>query len=385
MISTKGAIRKTTFKMLNICFLANCIILLMLDGAHLAVSSTATSTEKDLLNYSDYCVVNDSTIRKITGDGGLLIIVNDTGDWLVVTDGTDLFMCPTNGSNCNDNVYKPNIAIYAVQTSMYCINFLLATGTICLHFYFKELQTVFGVLVTSFCIILNVDHIVTMVHNRYQYTHKVNGDGGICATLIYVRGVLTFLYHTAKFTIFFHFTYLMYRSYRAKSDGSKVDKKLICKYSILIISLTTLYTLIAIPYDLAAPRGAFKTEGGYCAIDFLDDSLSAIVFVVEICLVSIVEIITFGIGITFYFLISKRCCELRSSDIRVCVILVSTAGLNRILFIVCYLVSDLQDAAYVVSSVATFVEQSVLLFTFLTSKKVKAAISSITSYSISYL
>ena len=366
--------------MLNFCCLANCIILLMLHDV-CALSSTAMNTEKELPNHSDYCVVNDSTIRKMTG-GGLMTILNFTLDWLVVTDGVDLFMLPTNGSECDD-VYKPNIAIYAVQTSLYGINFILATGTICLHFYFKELQTVFGVLVTSFCFILNVDHIITMVHNRYQYMHKVNDDGGICATLIYMRGVMTFLYHTAKFTILFHFTYLMYRSYRAKSDGSKLNKKLICKYSIFIVSLTTVYTLIAVPYDLAAPRGAFVTEDGYCAINFLDDGLSAIIFIVEICLISLVELITFGIGITLYFLISKRCCELKSSDIRVCFILVSTAGLNRILFIVCYSMSDLRDVSYVASSVATFVEQSVLWITFLTSKKVKAAISSMTLYSFS--
>jgi len=354
----------------------------MLDDAHL-VSSTAINTEKELLNHSDYCVVNDSTIRKMTGGGSLMIINNNTGDWLVVTNGIDVFMLPTNVSDCDENVYMPNIAIYAVQTSMYSINFLLATGTISLHFYFKELRTVFGILVTSFCFILNVDHIITMVHNRYQYTHKVNDDGGICATLIYMRGVMTFLYHTAKFTILFHFTYLMYRSYRAKSDGSKFNKRLICKYSILIISVTTIYTLIAVPYDLAASRGAFITEGGYCAIDFLDDGLSAVIFIIEICFISIVELITFGIGITFYFLINKRCCGLKSSDIRVCFILVSTAGLNRISFIILYSVSDLQDVAHVVSSIATFLEQSVLFLTFLTSKKVKAAINSITLYTIS--
>jgi len=280
---------------------------------------------KEMFNHSEYCIDNESTIKKKTG-GDLMMILNDTEDWLVVTNGSNLFMFPTNNTKgCEESVYRPNIVIYAVQTSMYSINFILATCTICLHLYFKELQTVFGVLVTTFCFILNVDHIVTMVHNRYQYTHQVNDDGDICATVIYIRGVMTFLYHTSKFTILFHFTYLMYRSYRAKSDGSKLDKKLICKYFTFIASLTTVYSLIVIPYDLAASRGAFETKGRYCSIDFLDEDLSAIIFIVQICFISLIELTTFGIGLTFYFLINKRCCELKSSDIRVCIILASTA------------------------------------------------------------
>ena len=366
-----------------ICWFASSILLLTIYNVH-AVYGNEIITTMELLNHSEYCVANDSVIRRRVGDD-MMMVLNDTGDWLVVTNGSNLFVFPSNGTaDCEESVYRPNIVIYAVQTSMYSINFILATCTICLHLYFKELQTVFGVLVTSFCFILNVDHVITMVHNRYQYTHQVNNGGDICATLIYMRGVMTFLYHTAKFTILFHFTYLMYKSYRARSGGSKLDKKLICKYFIFIVSLTTVYTLIAVPYDLAAPRGAFETEGSYCSIDFLDSDLSAIIFIVEICLISIVELATFGIGIALYFLINKRCCELKSSDIRVCVILVSTAGLNRIAFII-FLessVSYLKNVAYIVSSIATFVEQSALLIIFLTSKKVKSAISSITLHSI---
>jgi len=77
----------------------------------------------ELLNNSECCIFNDSSIIKKV-DGTLLDIVNDTGDWLLSTDGTTLFMCPKNESYCEDDDYKPDIVLYAIQTSFYCMNFL---------------------------------------------------------------------------------------------------------------------------------------------------------------------------------------------------------------------------------------------------------------------
>ena len=119
-------------------------------------------------------------------------------------------MCPTNGSHCENDDYKPDIVLYAVQTSIYCINFLFASCTIALHLYFKDLRTVFGVLITMFCY---VNQIIKLIHNRYQYTHKMDKNA-VCATFVYLREIVNFLDHSIKFTILFHFTYLMYNSYR---------------------------------------------------------------------------------------------------------------------------------------------------------------------------
>ena len=336
----------------------------------------------ELLNHSEYCSVNDSAIRNKVNRNELFTIINNTEDWLVATNDITKFVIPaTNISDCEDDVYNPDIVIYAVQTSIYSINFLSATCTIALHLYFKELRTVFGVLITMFCFVLNVDHIVTFVHNRYQFTNKVN-NGDICATFIYIRGILTFLYHSIKFTILFHFAYLMYNSYRIKSDGKRFNKKLMSKYIIFIISLTTIYTVVVVPYDLTVTRDAFDTEDGYCTINFLDDGTAVIIFIVQLSMIFVIELITFGIGILFYFLVSKRFCELKSSDIRVCFILVSTAGLNTLFFLVSYSLSGgSSDITFLASSIGTFVEQSILLIIFLTSKKVKSAISSMVTTS----
>ena len=67
-----------------------------------------------------------------------LHIVDDTGDWLVVSNGTDLLLLSLNISDCEDS-YNPDIAIYILKTLVNCFNVLLATCIIVLHLCIKEL------------------------------------------------------------------------------------------------------------------------------------------------------------------------------------------------------------------------------------------------------
>jgi len=326
----------------------------------------------EILNESEYCILNESAIKKV--DGVLLDIVNSSKDWLLSTDGTILFVCPINGSYCEDDDYKPDIVLYAVQTAIYCINFLFASCTIALHVYFKELRTVFGVLVIMFCSFINLDHLVAFIHNKYQFTHTID-ETAVCATLVYLRGIMNFLDHTIKCTLLIHFTYLMYNIYRARPAGPRLDKVLMCKYAILICLLTTVLSLTVIPYDIVAGRNAFKTEGGYCAISFLDGT-TATIFIAQLGFLTFMELTTFGAGMMFYFLVSKRCCEFKSSDIRVIFVLVSTAGISRLSFLTSYALSSSTGYAFLASSVATTLEQVILFAIFLTSTKVKSALNS---------
>ena len=350
------------------------LLLLLLTALIVNCIEAVNNEEMELLSHSECCVFNESIIKKV--DGTLLDIINDTGDWLLSTNGTTLFACPINGSRCeDDHDYKPDIVLYAVQTPIYCISFFFASCTIALHLYFKELQTVFGVLIIMFCLSHNINGIITFIHNRFQYTHTID-NSAVCAMFVYLRGVMGFAEHSIKFTILLHFTSLMYNSYMSRSDGPRFDKALICKYLVFICSLTTVYTLVVIPYDVGVSKNAFKTVGRYCGIIFVDGT-AVIIFIVQLALLSVVEMATFGIGMLFYSLISKRCCKFKRSDIRVSFILVATARTHRILFLVIYASSNLSSYAFLASSVATSLEHSILFTIFLTSKKVKSSLSSI--------
>jgi len=338
-------------------------------------TEVANNTQVELLNQSDYCYVNNSTVRK-NYDGTKLAIVNDTGDWLVVSDGGELegklFLLPTNISDCIDDVYSPDIFIYAVQTVINCITFLLASGTIFLHLYFKRLQTVFGILITILCFFVAMGYVVIFVHNRYQYAHKVNDSSGVCAMLMYIRGAFIFLYHSTVVTVFYHFTNLMYNTYKVRSVPCKFDAKLLCKYVTFIVSLTVVCALLIVPYDLSVTRNAFATADGYCEIEFGDHiTESFYIYITLLSLIIAAQMITFSLGLILYLLSSKNFCEFKT--IRVCLALISTSGLNSVLFLMSYSLSGSTHIPNLLSSVATVMEQFVLLMIFCTSVRIKSA------------
>ena len=354
--------------------LVTIVNLLLLDSVHSVWSTEMINTNNvTLLNQLEYCIVNDSAIRKKTGDD-LLIIINDTGGWLVVTNGSDLFMFPLNGSDCENVAYNPDIVLYAVQTSIHAIVFLVATCIIILHLHFKELQTVFGILTLLFCFFLNVHNLVTFVHNRYQFTHKVDDSGTVCAVLFYMRGILNFFVQFTRLTILFQFAYLMYNAYRVKSDRFDIDNKLILKYVTFITSITMVYSVMTLSYDLMDTRTAFSTENGYCATEFDSNIGISILVVTQLASVSAMQIIVFFIGMMLYFWVNKRCCEFRSTDTRTCLTLGSTSGLDTLLFLGVQLTDSGSDIAFLSSSIGTCIQMPILLIIFLTSKKVKTAI-----------
>jgi len=339
------------------------------------MTNNNTVSEKEVLNPSEYCVLNDSNIRKKVGDG-LLNIVNDTGVWLVVTDGSDLFVFPINGSDCEDDVNNPNIVIYAIQTSIYSVIILLAACIIALHLYVKELQTVFGIQIILFCFFLSMGNMVTFVRNRYQFTHKVNDSGEVCAVLIYIEGVFTLLSQFTRLTILFQFAHLMHKSYKVRPERLDNKSKLIFKYIIFIISMTIIYVVTAIACDLAVTRSAFTTENGYCATEFSEDA-SVILFFVQLASILAMQVSVFITGMVLYYLVNKRCCEFKSNDARVFLALGSTTGLSIFLFLVIQFIDNGNHGiAFLSNSIGTCIQMSILLIIFLSSMKVKTAISS---------
>jgi len=364
--------------MVKLSLLATMVSLLLLLGIHSVLSigeiNNNTASDKELLNQLEYCVLNDSAIRRRTGDD-LLIIVNDTGDWLLVTNGSYMFMFPSNGSGCEDDTYNPDIIVYAIQTSIYTIIFLMAACIIGLHLYVKELQTVFGILTILFCFTFNLENIIAFVHNRYQFTHEVN-TGAVCAAFIYIRGILNFLSQFTRLTVLFQFTYLMYNAYRVRSTILSTDKNLVLKYVIFIISMTTIYSVMGMSFDLAGPRTAFSKDSGHCAIEFHIEDASFAILIIQLATIFVMQVVVFAIGMVLYYLVNKRCCDFKSSDTRVYLTLGSTTGLNTFLFLVVVLTDGGSDIALVSSSIGTCIQMSILLIILLTSMKVKTAISS---------
>jgi len=350
--------------MLRYFLLVVCIDWLGTDGICLAWEKMdINTTETILANTSDCCFINSSMVRN--SDNIQLIIVDQVDDYLVVTDGTDLFRIPKDTLDCKDKACGPKTEIiYAIQTTINCIVVLLAASIIALHLFSKDLRTEFGILVVLFCSDLLVSYVVSFLYNRYQFTHKVGDSGTACAILVYVRTTFVFIYHSTVVTIFFHFAYLMYNAYKLRTVGPNLNTNLICKYITFIITLTTIYMSILIPYDVMVSRNAFTVEGGYCSTEFGDKTKGSWLALIALLLIIIfVQMLLFGIGVVLYFLISRNTCEFRTIDVGVCLLLVSTSGLGAVMFVISYFFESSKSTCvpFLLTSVGTLVQELILL------------------------
>jgi len=323
----------------------------------------SNTTEIMTVNSSDYCFVDNSTVRRYS-DNVHLTVFYDYDDYLVATDGTEYFGIPNNVSHCNNDFCSPRLVIYSIQTTLNCIIVLLVMSNITLHLYFKRLRTEFGMLVIVFCSANLFSYFTAFIYNRYQFTHKVDESGTVCAVLVYMRVVFVLVYHTTVITIFFHFTYLMYNSYKMRSVGPDLNTKLIFKYITFIITVTTICAVLLIPYDMIVSRNAFTTTGGYCATEYKDKTKGSLLALFAVLLAVIVaQMLMFGLGLMLYFLINRNLCEFRSVDIRVCLLLLSTSGVGAMLFVMSSL-CDTSKSMYIpflLTSVGTLVQQLILL------------------------
>ena len=128
------------------------VIFMNLSGVDGIFSSWININATEILtsNFSDYCFVNSSVIRRNSGDTQL-VIVDDTDDYLVATDGTKFFRIPNDIMDCESDFCSPKLVVYSIQTTMNCIIVLMTLSTIALHLYCKELRNEFGILVIAFC------------------------------------------------------------------------------------------------------------------------------------------------------------------------------------------------------------------------------------------
>ena len=317
-------------------------------------------------NPLEYCFVNNYTLRRNNDPSTQLIIVDDTGDWLVANNGTDLLLFSTNVSDCEDDDYNPNVVIYVVQVSMSCIVILSASCTIILHLCLKDLHNEFGLLVAIMCFFVLLTNLTTLVHSKYQFINKVNDLGYICAVLVYTKLSFIFFYHSTIITIYFHFAYLMYNTYKLRSFGPNLNKKLICKYVTFIVLLTIICTSLVTTCDVMSGRTAFDTVNGHCAIDVnvIDiRNISSWLIPMLLLLIAVTQLIIFGLGIILYFVVSRDLCTLKTTDVKVCITLVSTSGLQAILFVVSFLLIKNHSTSIPVlfTTVGVLVEQLVLL------------------------
>ena len=325
-----------------------------------------------------YCFVNECMIR-IEESDELLNVINNTGDWIIATNMTNLFTIFANDSttDCSsDTTNRFDTSVYVIQNIIYSVAIIAMFTNVIMHLMFKELHTVAGALIIILCISLGNVIIFDAIYISLIY-YQINIREEICATYIYFSVISVNIHQATKISVLAHFGYTMYRSYKLLGVQHNV-RLWLCKYITFITGASAVCSTIVITLDATVNRQGFHTSDGKC-IPFFDTSdrdgiqLSMVnVLYFGILLIwLLLKLILATIGIVLYFLTTRRCCITSTSkDFRVFIILTITVDFNIIIFIL-LLVNNVSTSIFMaVLSTSAAIEQVTLLVLFGSSSKV---------------
>lgn len=330
------------------------------------------------LNKSQYCFVDNSTIRINFNTTVLLNIIDSNEDLITaaVAEGdinnTVIFTAPVNGSKCtddnSDHNNKLSTTLYVIQMIIYSITLLAAIANITLHLLVKDLHTLSGTLIILLCVSVIIITFIAMGSLTNAYINEVIT---ICVVLINTIFIMLFVYQATKLTFLYHFAYLMYHSYKLISKKENTKRKLY-KYIAFIFGSSTFCFLLALVVDTAISGTVSNNMERYCLNSEYSFILMMLVYG-ELSIFVILEYATFAVGLTLYFLVSKNCCAMKSTNFRVTMALTATVGINIVLLV------SLNKARVPVNilipavTISTLTEQVILLALFLSSNKVLSA------------
>jgi len=336
----------------------------------------------DELNYTvpqikgSYCFVDECSIR-IIDSNVLLNIINNTGDWIMATNTTNLFVAPSNGRNCASEVSpgNPEFGYFIFFVVIRFIIVITGFSNILLHVIVKELRTVPGMIIIGISGATVFTSGFAFVSTVFQYVQRVNENTSICVSLKYIVIAFTLLGAIIKVMYLFHFGYLVYRSFKLLPQREN-DWKLLYLYGVILIGLVILCISVVITTDVTHEKTAFETRNGYCVEFFHNPGMSDKVLISMLALLTVMEIIFFIVAITLYYLATKQFCTCGTgpSYVRVAITLISAIGLNASLLVILLLAGVEGESSTVAVAIATCVEQVTLLFVFLTSEKVRTKI-----------
>ena len=342
-------------------------------------SSSSLGNWSISLNESDYCFVNECTIR-IKESNVLLNIINKTADWIAATNTTNLFTIPVTSSHNNSVTYCSGeddrdirlFIFYAVVTFIICSSSSL---NIALHLAVKKLRSIPGLLIIGMCGTIIIASLCTIITAVFQYLHRVNENTEICAVFKYTLTLSVVLYTMLKNTYLFHFAYLMYQTYISR-PYEEMNKKMLYIYGVINVTGATVCTALLIVIDQLRNRNAFETNNGYCTTFLFDAGTSGNNYIYTVSLLFIVTatgMVLLIIGLTLYYLTTKHCCACSSvtgpNDVRVSITLTSATALGFLILVVLLLSGFNEDESVVAGNFGVCAEQIFLLIVFLTSTK----------------
>ena len=345
----------------------------------------AREEPKSLFNETDFCLVDEDTIR-LKESNVILNITNISGDCITVINSTNSFTITVaeNFTYCSLGDAS-NVNYFVIYVVISLIIIISSSLNIVLHFVVRELRSTPGYLVIGICGTIIITYIAIMILSVFQYLRRVNGDTAICATFKYISTSFAIMYNILKTIYLFHFAFLMYRAYTSH-PYQEMNKYLLYIYGIISVTVGAICSAFIIIIDLLQDRIVFGTQNGYCtghfqngdeASDYLYNN--GVYLTPLLAITTVVGIILFIIGLTLYCLTAKNCCTCSGgtgmNSTRVSITLISVTALGTFILVVLLLSGVDGDGSVIASGIGICVEQVVLLAVFLTSTKSRQKLS----------
>jgi len=311
------------------------------------------------LNSSQYCFVNESSIRI---NGSDVYIINNTGDWIIADNKIYLFLDFANATNC---MSRTSNNVYTIEMLIYSFGILVAAAVITLHLLVKELQTLSGVLIVALCIFIISNHSIRLV--RIALTNQRNGN--VCAITYYIGLTFYFAYDATRLSLLMQFAFLMYHSFKA-SAISQNKKLTLCKYSIFIVLLSVICSASVILVDVLISRAAYRIIHGKCTNTIDTSNTSVILLTLELSILNFLKISFMIVGMVLYYLTTRRCCTIPSRDVKLSITLNCAIGINSFVVVLVHVFKGSQDLIFTISSSTVVIELVLLFIIFFTSSKV---------------
>ena len=338
------------------------------------------NNEPPVMITDSYCFLNECTIIIVESNASLNII-NNTGGWIIATNRTNLFTIFTNDSmqNCssdgNENSsQRPNVVLYAFEIVVNALVLIAATANVGIHFMYKELRTVPGILIMIFCASISIVIIIALVQIIIYY-NQTNMQVGICAILSFSLLLCVNIYEATKTTFLAHFAYTMYRSYRLLGNLENKRRSLLCKYITFIIVASTIFITITITVHVMSKAALAEMCFLLSAESAMEGMLLPVIINYAILIIwLLVEMSMSTIGVVLYFFNVKKCHTVSTSrDFRVAIILTVNVDISiatMVIFLFVHTTESTTHLRIVVVVFGTVIEQITLFMTFICSSKV---------------
>jgi len=149
-----------------------------------------------LLNTSQYCFVDDNTIRVDLNTTTLLSIIDSSEDVIMakaVGNDSVIFTAPLNGSRCMDDNEDDQLSttLYIIQMIIYSITILVAIANITLHLIVKDLCTISGILTIILCISVSGTTTMAMGSLTVIYANNISVVCAILFNLLHALAIVT--------------------------------------------------------------------------------------------------------------------------------------------------------------------------------------------------